>query len=145
AKSGLILSEDAPQVAKMLLAQISALVQDREDRKNHTKTLHAKSGLILSEDAPQVAKMLVAQISAVRDREDRKSHTKTPSVFDDTMGGFVYIERFHTGPEKRNRGVVSYGVGEAVKRGEGLSAAAPQSLPLSLLSVSWICVLRTII
>ncbi|KAG8324232.1 hypothetical protein J6590_097164 [Homalodisca vitripennis] len=37
----------------------------------------------------------------------------------------VYIEKFHTGPEKRNRGVVSYGVGEAVKRGEGLSAAAP--------------------
>ncbi|KAG8259864.1 hypothetical protein J6590_004991 [Homalodisca vitripennis] len=95
AKSGLILSEDAPQVAKMLLAQISALVQDREDRKNHTKTLHAKSGLILSEDAPQaksrlilsedapqVAKILVARISAlVQDREDGKSHTKTLHVF----------------------------------------------------------------
>ncbi|KAG8283461.1 Potassium voltage-gated channel sub H member 5 [Homalodisca vitripennis] len=48
----------------------------------------------------------------------------------------VYIERFHTGPEKRYRGgVVWYGVGEAVKRGEGLTAAAPQSLPLSLLSL----------
>ncbi|KAG8257316.1 hypothetical protein J6590_053123 [Homalodisca vitripennis] len=42
------------------------------------------------------------------------------------------IERFHTGPEKRDRGVVWYGVGEAVIRGEGLTAAAPQSLPLSL-------------
>ncbi|KAG8274563.1 hypothetical protein J6590_105183, partial [Homalodisca vitripennis] len=47
----------------------------------------------------------------------------------------IYIERFHTGPEKRDRRVVRYGVGEAVRR-EGLTAAAPQSLPLSLLIVS---------
>ncbi|KAG8289656.1 hypothetical protein J6590_100105 [Homalodisca vitripennis] len=46
----------------------------------------------------------------------------------------LLLERFHTGPEKRDRGVVWYGVGEAVKRGEGLTAAAPQSLPLSLVS-----------
>ncbi|XP_054277028.1 serine/threonine-protein kinase WNK2 isoform X3 [Macrosteles quadrilineatus] len=36
AKSGLILSEDAPQVAKMLMAQVNALLRDREDRKSHT-------------------------------------------------------------------------------------------------------------
>ncbi|KAG8283650.1 hypothetical protein J6590_011017 [Homalodisca vitripennis] len=36
------------------------------------------------------------------------------------------------GHEKRDRGVVWYGVGEAVIRGEGLTAATPQSLPLSL-------------
>ncbi|KAG8277072.1 hypothetical protein J6590_049981 [Homalodisca vitripennis] len=62
------------------------------------------------------------------------NHTDVLFVADFPDISKVYFERFHTGPEKRDRGVVWYGVGEAVKRGEGLTAAAPQSLPLSLVS-----------
>ncbi|KAG8276990.1 hypothetical protein J6590_052908 [Homalodisca vitripennis] len=64
-------------------------------------------------------------------REGYRALTNTHLEIKDVM---LYFERFHTGPEKRDRGVVWYRVAEAVKRGEGLTAAAPQSLPLSLVS-----------